>query len=153
MDWAVASVIGVVTLTLLVSWLGGGRKWAFRTMLSLLVLGVLAGATVVGYVYWTEKSAERQRAKIHQCAIDKIARAKCEQPASSTTSSEKSKSEHGPWEKYQKDGPWKIVEVCPAYMLTDNPTPAEENDALTAAEKECWAENSPQQKSVSEQVA
>jgi hypothetical protein len=160
MGWALASVVVAVTLTLLVSWLGGGRKWAFRTMLLLLVLGLLTGATVVGYVYWTEKSAEHQRAKIHQCAIDKIARAKCEQfptatsTSSATSSDKKSKTdEHGPWEKYQKDAPKEIgFEVCPPYMLTDNPTPEQESDAMTAAEKVCWAEASPKQKSVTEQV-
>lgn len=156
MDWALASVIGVVALTLLVSWLGGGRKWAFRTMLSLLVLGVLAGAAIIGYVYWTEKSAEHQRARIHQCAIDKIARAKCEQFPTATSDKKSKTDEHGPWEKYQRkdDAPKEIgFEVCPPYMLTDNPTPEQESDAMTAAEKVCWAEVSPKQKSVHEQVA
>jgi hypothetical protein len=149
MDWALASVIGVVALILLVSWLGGGRKWAFRTMLSLLVLGFLTGAAVVGYAYWTEKSAEARRLKIHQCAIDKIAKAKCVHFPTVAPSA-------GPWEKYRrKDAAPKehVYDVCPPYMLADNPTPEQENEAMTAAEKVCWAETSPKQKSVYEQVA
>lgn len=156
MGWALALVIGVVALALLVSWLGGGRKWAFRTMLSLLVLSLLTGAVVGGYAYWTEKSAEGRRQKIHECAIDKIARARCEQFPSTATSAENSKNvEHGPWEKYRRkdDAPKEVVYLCPPYMLADHPTPEQENNAMTAAEKACWAEISPQQKSVTEQVS
>jgi hypothetical protein len=49
----------IVALALLVSWLGGGRKWAFRTMLSLLLLAVLSGSGILLYAYWTGKSAQR----------------------------------------------------------------------------------------------
>src|SRR5579864_2833089 len=93
----------LIALALLVSWLGGGRKWAFRTMLSLLVLAFLTGCGVFGYVLWTEKSAERQRQRIHQCAVAKIATARCEQPPSTEPSPAdlkpyEKKAEHGPWE-------------------------------------------------------
>jgi hypothetical protein len=59
----------IVALALLVSWLGGGRKWAFRTMLSLLILALLGGSGVVLYAYWTGKSAERRAERLHECTI------------------------------------------------------------------------------------
>jgi len=141
----------IVALALLVSWLGGGRKWAFRTMLSLLILAFLTACGVFGYVYWTEKTAERRAQKLHECAVAKIATARCEQPPSS-----KAKPEHGPWEKYQnkadisKEVVW---DICPPYELPDNPTPEQENAALTAAEQACKAEMGPAEKTLHEQVS
>ena len=138
----------LIALALLVSWLGGGRKWAFRTMLSLLVLAFLTGCGVFGYVLWTEKSAERQRQRIHQCAVAKIATARCEQPPSTEPSPAdlkpyEKKAEHGPWEKYREKDVEIVWDVCPPYMLPDNATVVQEAAALTAAEEACQAEMNP----------
>src|SRR5215469_7736121 len=67
----------VFALVLLVSWLGGRRKWAFRAMLSLLIVGFLGVVGFLGYGLWSERTAERQRLRLHECAIAKIATAKC----------------------------------------------------------------------------
>lgn len=140
---AIAAVVFVVAMVLLVSWLGSGRKWAFRTMLSLLVLGLLGACGVFGYVLWTEKSAERQRQRIHECAIDKIARARCVSQEPQPLTARPAIPSSGPWEKYKRktDLSKEVVwDVCPPYMLAENPTPEQEADAMTAAEKACWAE-------------
>jgi|SRR5579862_117053 len=82
----------IIALALLLSWLGGGRKWDFRTMLSLLILVLLGGSGIFLFAYWTSKSTERQSQRLHECAIAKIATARCE-PV-------KPKPEYGPWENY-----------------------------------------------------
>jgi len=53
---------GLVILATLgfVGWLGGGRKWAFRTMLSALVLAGLGFAGILLYGYVTDKVAEHR---------------------------------------------------------------------------------------------
>jgi hypothetical protein len=141
----------IVVLALLVSWLGGGRKWAFRTMLSLLILALLGGSGIVLYAYWTGKSAERRTQKLHECAVAKIATARCEPQPSS-----KAKPEHGPWEKYQnkadisKEVVW---DICPPYELPDNPTLEQENAALVAAEQACKVEAGTAEKTLHEQVS
>jgi hypothetical protein len=127
----------IIALTLLVSWLGGGRKWAFRTVLSLLILALLVGCGVLLYVYWTAKSAERRAQKVHECAIDKIARARCV-PGDTT------KTTAGVEIKWD--------DVCPPYMLPDNPTFVQETAAMTAAEWECKVEMNLTEKSLHEQV-
>jgi hypothetical protein len=88
--------------------------------------------------------------KIHDCAIAKIATAHCVPTKGSS---------EGPWQDYakgettQKGEPEVIWDVCPAYMLSDNPTPEQENAAVAAAEDECRGEIDPKQKSVHEQVS
>src|SRR5260370_5910001 len=124
------TIAAIVALALLVSWLGGGRKWAFRTMLSLLILALLGGSGILLYAYWSDTSAERRAQKLHECAIAKIATARCEEQASS-----KAQPEHGPWEKYQNkaDVSKEVVwDICPPYELPDNPTSEQENAALAA---------------------
>jgi len=151
-------ILTVIALVLLVSWLGGGRKWAFRTMLSLLVLGLLGACGVFGYVLWTEKSAERQRQRIHECAVAKIATARCEQPPSTQSSPAElkpyeKKAKHGPWEKYRGKDVEIVWDVCPPYMLPDNATVVQEAAALTAAEQACQVEMNPSEKPLQEQVS
>jgi hypothetical protein len=148
----------VIALALLVSWLGGGRKWAFRTMLALLVLAFIIGCGVFGYVYWTEKSAQRQSQKIHECAVAKIATARCEQPPSAESSPAdlkqyEKKADHGPWEKYREKDVEIVPDICPPYMLPDNATVVQEAAALTAAEQECQEEMNPSEKPLREQVS
>ena len=151
------AILVIATLALFVSWLGGGRKWTFRTMLSLLILALLGGSGFLLYTYRTEKFAERRAQELHECAIDKIARAQCEQQPAET----------GPWEKYRektddskgKDRAKTDVskevwhDVCPLYALPENPTVMQETAALTAAEEACQAEMNPTEKTLHEQVS
>jgi hypothetical protein len=140
----------IVALALLVSWLGGGRKWAFRTMVSLLLLALLWGSAALLYAYWTGKSADRRAQKLHECAVAKIATARCEQPAA------KAKPEHGPWENYQNkaDASKEVVwDICDPYELPENPTVVQEAAALTAAEQACQAEMNPSEKSLLAEVS
>src|SRR5580698_3235370 len=73
---------GLVALAVLVfvAWLGGGRKWAFRTLLSALVLACIGAAGILLYGYGSDKIAERRARKIHDCAVAKVAKAQCVSP-------------------------------------------------------------------------
>ena len=55
-------VVGVLIPVVLacVGWLGGGRKWAFRSVLAALVLVVIGVATTSIYIFWTDKAAEHR---------------------------------------------------------------------------------------------
>jgi hypothetical protein len=147
----------VIALALLVSWLGGGRKWAFRTMLSLLVLGVLVGCGVLLYGYWASKSAERRAQKLHECVVAKIATARCEQPPSTESSpvdlKPYEKKTVDKWEKYREKDVEIVPDICPPYMLPDNATVVQEAAALTAAEQACQVEMNPSEKPLQEQVS
>jgi len=129
-------VIGVLVLAVLacVGWLGGGRKWAFRTVLAALVLVAIGVAGTLIYVFWTDKSAERRARKVHECAVAKVADPKCEESP--------------------KDGnvPAGYL-ICPPYTLSDNPTSQQEEEALSSAEQECRAEMDPTQKSLHQQIS
>src|ERR1035437_1015964 len=63
-----------------VGWLGGGRKWAFRTLLPALILTAVGAGGILMYIYWTDKAAEHRAQKIHQCAVAKVADPKCDEP-------------------------------------------------------------------------
>jgi hypothetical protein len=135
MDKTVLQAI-ILALALLgfVGWLGGGRKWAFRMLLSVLLLAVLVAAGIFLYIYWTDKSAEHRAQKIHECAIAKVAHPKCD--------------------KQPQDGsnlPNGYL-VCPPYILGANATPEQEESALSLAEQECREEINPQEKSLHEQL-
>src|ERR1039458_7168192 len=97
---------GFVVIALLgfVGWLGGGRKWAFRTMVSALILVAVVVAGILLYAYGTDKVAQRRARKIHACAVAKIADPKCEESP-----------------KYS-DIP-KGYLICPSYTLSDNASP------------------------------
>ncbi len=112
-----------------IGWLGGGRKWAFRTMVSAAVLVGLAFAGVLLYGYWADRTAERRTRRIHECAIAKVAKAQC------TPSG---------------DGKF---EVCDKYSISDNSMPDEEGAAVADAENECAGEIDPKQKSIHEQIS
>jgi len=67
--------VGLVILGVLgfVAWLGGGRKWAFRTLLSTLILIGVGAAGVLLYIYGTDKTAAHRVQKVHECALAKVA--------------------------------------------------------------------------------
>lgn len=126
--------IGLVSLAMLgfIGWLGGGRIWAFRTMLSALILTALGVAGTMLYVYGTDKVAEHRTQRIHNCAIAKVATAKCTATA---------------------PGNILTFDVCPPYWLPDNPTTEQEDAAIAAAEDQCIGEIDPKQKSLHEQIS
>jgi hypothetical protein len=153
-------------------WLGGGRKWAFRSMLSVFILAGLGLAGMLLYGAWTDRVAERRASKIHDCAVAKIAQAKC-LPGQRRPEGPNSLS--GPWEDYQKPEDRRFLwsderstpkdakknrdaqkevtwEVCPPYMLLDNPTPEQENSVLASAEDECAGEIDAKRKSLHDQI-
>jgi hypothetical protein len=117
-----------------VGWLGGGRKWAFRTVLAVLVLVVIGVAATLIYTLWADKSAEHRAKKIHECAVAKVADPKCE---------EAPKDADFPAGAY----------ICPLYTLGPNPTTQQEEEALSVAERECRAEMDPNEKSLHEQIS
>ena len=134
--------VGLTVLAVLgfVGWLGGGRKWAFRTLLSALVL---VGVGVVGiffYGYMTDRVAERRARKIHECAIAKVAKAQCQPPSKDAVPT-------------TQDPYAAIAVTCPPYILFDDPTPEQENAAVAAAEEECAREIDPKQKSLHDQIS
>jgi len=80
MEVIILDSIVVLAVLGFVAWLGGGRKWAFRTLLSVLILASLATAATLLYTLWSGKSTERHMQKIHECAVAKVADPKCETP-------------------------------------------------------------------------
>jgi hypothetical protein len=127
--------VGLAVLAVLgfVGWLGGGRKWAFRTLLSALLLVVLGAAGIFLYGFVTDKVAEHRAQQIHACAVAKIANPHCD--------------------PVPKNGNFPAgAEICPAYSLDDDASPEQEDAALVLAEEECRSENNPQNKSLHEQI-
>jgi hypothetical protein len=127
---------GFVVIALLgfVGWLGGGRKWAFRTMVSALILAAVVVAGILLYAYGTDKVAEHRARKLHECAVAKVADPKCDEvPKKGST------LPRGAF-------------ICPAYFLPDNASPPQEEEALAAAEQECREEVDVEQKSLHEQI-
>jgi len=139
-----------------VGWLGGGRKWAFRTMITAVTLIGLGVAGVLLYSYRTDRVAEHRIQKIHSCAIAKIATAKCTAgtPRDSKLPKGAVVTSKGdtPWADYTEHPNEVIWDVCPPYWLPDKPTPAQENSAIAAAEEECTGDMDPKQKSLHEQI-
>jgi FtsZ-interacting cell division protein ZipA len=132
MDKTTLAAVLVLAVLGFVAWLGGGKKWAFRTLLAALVLVGVAVAGILVYGYWTDKSAEHRAQKIHECAVAKVADPKCEE--------------------VPKDSPLKGSFFCPAYSLSDDATPQQEDEALALAEQECRGEMDPKEKSLHEQL-
>ena len=128
-------ILVALTVLEIVAWLGGGRKWAFRTLLSALVLLVVGAVGVFLYAYGTEKAAEHRAQKLHECAVAKVADPKCEEPPKDS--------------KLPKGSL-----ICPAYILSENPppTPEQEQSAISEAEQECRAEMDPKERSLHEQL-
>ena len=118
-----------------VAWLGGGKKWAFHTLLSALILLVLGVGSVLLYVFWTNKSAEHRTQKIHECAVAKVANPKCEEVPRSGA---------------------KIFQgqfMCPLYAISDNASTQQEDAAMVLAEQECRHEAGLEEKSLHEQIS
>ena len=118
---AIASVLLFLAVVAIVAWLGGGRKWAFRALLSVLVLFVVGVVCVVVYYIWDEHSTRARNRRLHDCAVAKVAAPKCV-PAQGGG-----------------DIP-KGALVCPMYLLPATPTAQQEEDALATAQKECEEE-------------
>jgi hypothetical protein len=116
-----------------VGWLGGGRKWAFRTMLGTLVLALFGVIGTCIYIYGTEKVAQRRAEKIHECSVAKVVNARC------TDLPKSADAPNGGFE-------------CPATLLFDDATAEQEESAVASAEKECTSEIDPSQESIHEQI-
>jgi hypothetical protein len=112
---AIALFLAAVVL---VAWLGGGRKWVFRVLLSYVILVVVGVAGTLCYVLWDEHASKVHEKKLHECAVAKVAAPECF-PAPQNSDFPKGSF------------------LCPAYQLPTNPTPQQEQDALDAALKEC----------------
>jgi hypothetical protein len=112
------------------------RNW--KLLLSAAILAGLGFAGILLYGYWTDRVAERRTQKIHDCAVAKVATAKCIPP----------NTRGDVFDQVGKDR----FQVCDRYALSENPTAQEEDAAITAAEKECTAEMEPKQKSAHEQI-
>jgi hypothetical protein len=116
-----------------VGWLGGGRKWAFRTIVGVLVLSLLGVIGTLLYVYGTEKAAQHRAHQIHECALAKVVNARCvDIPKSPDLPSG--------------------AEECPAYFLFDDSTKEQEESAVASAEQKCTSELDPAQESIHEQI-
>jgi|HubBroStandDraft_6_1064221.scaffolds.fasta_scaffold02799_4 hypothetical protein len=145
---ALASVLIFLAVVTIVAWLGGGRKWAFRAMLSLVVLFVVGVVGVVLYYTWDEHTTNVRIKRLHACAVAKVAAPKCVPAQGAASAPETS------WDVLQKvaggatkapptDGNIpKGALVCPMYLLPENPTPQQEEDAIATAQKECEEEES-----------
>jgi hypothetical protein len=120
---ALASVLIFLTMVALVAWLGGGRKWVFRAFLSLLVVAVVGVVGVVLYYLWDEHSAKVRIRRLHECAIAKVADPKCVSAPVGINIPKGSV-------------------LCPPYILPENPTAQQEEDAIASAQKECEEEES-----------
>ncbi len=129
---------------------GGGRKWAFRALLSLLILFVIGVVGVVGYYIWDEHSTNVRIKRLHACAVAKVAAPKCvpaqgAAPVASApeTSLDVLQRVAGGTAKALPAAGGNIPRgalVCPMYLLSKNPTPQQEEDALATAQKECEEE-------------
>lgn len=95
---------------------------------ALVFITVLAGSGILVYRSWNNMIVGRRTQKIHECAIAKVASAKCTPP---------------------DNGGFR---VCDPYALPDNPTAQQENALIQAAEEECAASMRPKQKSAHEQI-
>lgn len=134
METVIVYALLILALMGFVGWLGGGRKWAFRTLLSALILAAIASTGTLLYMYGTDELAERRAKKIHECGLAKVADPKCyEAPKNS-------------------DFP-KGALICPLYTISDNASPEQEQEALAAAEQECRGEVDPKEKPLHERIA
>jgi hypothetical protein len=134
MDKIPEAALVVLALLGFVAWLGGGRRWAFRTMVSALILAAVGVAGFLLYAYGMEKIAEHRAQKLHECAVAKVADPKCEEVPKNSAFPE---------------GAF----ICPLYAISDNVSPQQEEEALAAAEQECRGEINPNEKSLHEQIA
>jgi hypothetical protein len=72
----VEPAIVILVVAGVIGWLGGGRRWAFRASLSVVVVGAVGvGAFLVyGQIVHSlnEKNEVSRRRRIHECAIAKV---------------------------------------------------------------------------------
>jgi hypothetical protein len=146
--WAALGFIG---------WLGGGRKWAFRTMLGSALLAALGIGGVFLYSYATDRGVEHRTQRVNDCAIAKVATAKCtagtptqysDLPKGAVVISRSGK----PWADVKEHPNDVVWDVCPPYWLPEASTPEQESAAIAAAEEACAAEIDPKHKSLHEQL-
>lgn len=139
-----------------IGWLGGGRKWAFRTMLGAVVLATLGFAGVLLFSYATDRLTEHHTQKIHDCAIAKVATAKCSSTTPKDADLQKgtvvTTKSNKPWTDYSQHPNDAVWEVCPPYWVAADATAEQESQAIAAAEEACAEEIDPKQKSLHEQL-
>ena len=95
---------------------------------ALLFIAVLASSATFVYHSWENWAIERRTQKIHDCAIAKVALAKCTPP------------DHTGFQ------------VCDRYALPNDSTAQQESVSIKDAEEECAATMKPKQKSTHEQI-
>jgi hypothetical protein len=134
MDKTLEAAIVALAVLGFIGWLGGGRKWAFRTLVSAVVLAAVGVVGVALYGYWTDKVAEHRAQNLHECAVAKVANPKCDEAPKNSA------FPHGAF-------------ICPIYTLSDNASPQQEEEALAAAEQECRGELDPKEKPLHEELA
>jgi len=140
---AILTRIMAATALSVAAFLLAGR---WKTLLSAAILVAVVFAGILLHGYWTERAseraAERRAQKIHDCAVAKVATAKCTSSAPPPGYVRK---------KGEIDLSGGFV-VCDSYTLSDHSTAQEEDKAITAAEKECTAEIETKQKSAHEEI-
>ncbi len=120
---ALASALLFLAVVAIVAWLGGGKKWPFRALPSVLILFAVGVVCVVLYYIWDEHAARVRNRRLHECAVAKVAAPKC-------------------FPAQGGGGIPKGALVCPIYLLPENPTPQQEEDAIATAQRECEEEES-----------
>ena len=127
--------LGLVVLAVIgiVAWIGGGRKWAFRSLLAALALIAVGIAGIFLYSYWADRNSAREAQKVHECAVAKVANPKCTEPPKGSAI------------------PAGAL-ICPLYTLSDNATRQQEEEAVATAEQECRGEMGLREKSLHEQI-
>jgi len=118
-----------------VAWLGGGRKWAFRTLLATLILAVIGVIGTILYLYGSDRAVARRAKQIHECAIAKVVNARCVDVPGDAIS-----------------GRVPDTIECPTYFIGDGATRQQEEEAVESATKECTAEVDPSQQSLHEEI-
>src|SRR5208282_3023200 len=99
------------------------RKWK-----TLLFVAALAGAGLLLSGYWGDWAAKRRIQKIHDCAVAKVATAKCTPPPARTAPPPGfSEDVHAnPGNAPERKDSFEVLEVCSRYALSGNPTAQEE---------------------------
>lgn len=133
MDKDIQTALLILASLGFVAWLGGGRKWAFRTMAGALLLAGISIGGLLLYSYGSDKITEHRNRKIHECAIAKVAASNCEEDPADAAHP-------------------KVWFSCPAYTLFDDSTPEQEEAAVSLAERACAGEQDPSQRSIHEQI-
>jgi len=79
----VETAIVILIVAGVIGWLGGGRQWAFRVSLSVVVVGTVGLGVFLIYEQIAHSKNENneasRRRKIHECAIAKVAQGRQEE--------------------------------------------------------------------------